>query len=120
LKLKKTNFRFMGFRTTADILTVLAVLELIADKLPSTPSRKIPPVFAARLVMGALSGAAIGASGRCLLGGLLSGVGGSIAGTYAGYEFRSRLVKATGGHDLPVALLEDLIAIGGGTLVVKP
>ena len=44
---------------------------------------------------------------------------GVIAGTFGGYEFRSRLVKAIGGKDLPIALLEDLIAIGGGFVIVS-
>jgi uncharacterized membrane protein len=49
---------------------------------------------------------------------LLAGVLGSIFGTLSGYEFRNRLVKATGGNDLPIALLEDVIAIGGAFLIV--
>jgi uncharacterized membrane protein len=35
-----------------------------------------------------------------------------------GAEARSRLVKATGGKDLPIALLEDAVAIIGGILIV--
>jgi uncharacterized membrane protein len=49
---------------------------------------------------------------------LLAGVLGSIVGTLGGYEFRKRLVKAIGGKDLPIALLEDVIAIGGAFLIV--
>jgi uncharacterized membrane protein len=33
------------------------------------------------------------------------------------YEFRCRLVKAIGGNDLPIALAEDVIAIGGLLLI---
>jgi uncharacterized membrane protein len=47
-----------------------------------------------------------------------AGVIGAIAGTLGGYEFRTRLVARTGGRDLPIALLEDAIAIGGGILIV--
>ena len=36
--------------------------ELVNDKLPKTPSRKAPASFGARIVMGASSGAALGAS----------------------------------------------------------
>ena len=43
---------------------------------------------------------------------------GAIAGTLGGYEFRTRLVARTGGRDLPIALLEDAIAIGVGILIV--
>ena len=44
---------------------------------------------------------------------------GAVAGTFGGYEFRVRLVKAIGGKDLPIALLEDLIAVGGAILIVN-
>ena len=101
------------------ILSVLAIGELIADKLPRTPTRKAVPGFVARVASGALCGAALGAAGQSLVGGLLAGVTGAVAGTLGGYEFRSRLVKATGGKDLPIALLEDAIAICGAFLIVS-
>jgi uncharacterized membrane protein len=44
---------------------------------------------------------------------------GAVVGTLGGYEFRVRLVKATGGNDLPIALLEDAIAIGGAFFLVS-
>jgi len=50
---------------------------------------------------------------------LAAGVIGAVVGTFGGYEFRSRMVKATGGKDLPIALLEDVIAIGGAFLIVS-
>jgi uncharacterized membrane protein len=42
-----------------------------------------------------------------------------VAGTLGGYEFRARLVRAIGGKDLPIALLEDVIAVGGAALIVS-
>jgi uncharacterized membrane protein len=62
--------------------------------------------------MGALCGAAFGASGGSLAAGLVAGALGAVAGTLGGYEARSRLAKAVG-KDLPVALLEDAVAVGG-------
>lgn len=88
------------------------------DKLPKTPRRKTPPQFIARIVTGALSGAALGASQQSLVGGLIAGAVGAVAGTLGGAEVRSRLVKAIGGKDLPIALLEDAVAIVGGILIV--
>jgi len=61
----------------------------------------------------------MGAVGQSLIGGLVAGAIGAVAGTMGGYEFRSRLVKATGGKDLPIALLEDVIAIGSAFLIVS-
>ncbi|HUJ23399.1 MAG TPA: DUF4126 family protein [Bryobacteraceae bacterium] len=119
LHLENTWLAFLGFAITPYILSVLAVGEWIADKLPKTPSRKAPMGFTARIVSGALCGAALGATSQALAGGLLAGVLGGIAGTLGGYEFRVRLVRAIGGNDLPIALLEDAIAIGGAILIVS-
>ena len=119
LHLEDTPLAFLGFAATPYILTALAIAELIADKLPKTPSRKAPVGFGARIVSGAFCGAALGAASQALLGGLVAGVLGAIAGTLGGYEFRARLVKATGGRDLPIALLEDAIAIVGAILIVS-
>lgn len=128
LHLENTWLAFLGFSATPYVVSVLAFAELIADKLPKTPSRKAPVGFIARLVSGALCGAALGATSQpggagvspasSLIGGLLAGVVGAVAGTLGGYEFRARLVRAIGGKDLPIALLEDAIAIGGAMLIV--
>ena len=94
----------------------LAVSELIADKLPFTPSRLKPGPFAARIVSGAVCGAAIyGVVEQPLKEGAVLGGLGAIAGAFAGYHMRRRLSR-----DLPalgVAVLEDVLAIGGGILV---
>jgi uncharacterized membrane protein len=119
LHLENTWLAFLGFAATPYILSALAIAELIIDKLPKTPSRKTPGPFAGRIVTGALCGAALGASGQALLGGLVAGALGGIAGTLGGYEFRARLVRAIGGKDLPIALLEDAIAICAAAWIVS-
>ncbi len=119
LHLENTWLAFLGFAATPYIITALAIGELITDKLPKTPSRKSPPGFIGRIVTGGLSGAALGSSGGSWIVGLIAGVIGAIAGTFGGYEFRTRLVKAAGGKDLPIALLEDVIAIAGAFLIVS-
>jgi uncharacterized membrane protein len=119
LHVENTWMAFLGFAATPYIISALAIGELISDKLPNTPSRKAPPGFIARIVTGGLSGAAIGATSGSWVFGLVLGVIGAIAGTLGGYELRVRLVKATGGKDLPIALLEDAIAIGGAFLIVS-
>ena len=118
LHLQGTWLAFLGATATPYILSILALGELITDKLPSTPSRKIPMQFGARIVIGALSGAALGASGGAWIAGLVVGIIGAIAGTFAGAAMRGRLAAAVG-KDLPIALLEDVVAIGGALLVVS-
>lgn len=119
LHLENTWLSFLGTTAAQYILTVLAVGELIADKLPKAPSRKAPLGFLARIVSGALCGAAIGTTTQALIGGLVAGVLGAIVGTLGGYEFRVRLVRAIGGKDLPIALLEDAVAICGSLVIVS-
>ncbi len=119
LQLGGSGLTFLIHPATRYILSVLALAELVNDKLPKTPSRKVPPQFIARIVTGAFSGAALGASRQALIGGLISGAAGAVVGTLVGSEFRMRMVKLTGGKDLPIALLEDAIAILGGLLIVS-
>ena len=115
LHLENTWLAFLGFAFTPYILTVMALGELVADKLPKTPSRKAGGPFLFRIVSGALCGGAV--TGGQVVGLIAGGLGG-VAGTLGGYEFRARLVKAIGGKDLPIALLEDVIAIGGAIWIV--
>ncbi|WEX75288.1 DUF4126 domain-containing protein [Sinorhizobium numidicum] len=102
---------FMGYRFTPYIFGLLALVEYVTDQLPSTPSRKVPQQFGARVVSGGFCGAVIGTAGGSLTGGAVAGVIGAVIGTLGGYEARKRLVAAIGGKDLPIALLEDLVAI---------
>lgn len=117
LDVSQTSLAFMGYRWTFWIFTVLAIAELITDQLPSTPSRKVPMQFGARIVMGALTGATVGAAGDKLVVGLVAGIIGAIIGTFGGAAARSRLATIFG-RDLPAALIEDIVAIGGAFLIV--
>jgi len=91
----------------------LAAGELIADKLPATPPRTIPPALLFRLLSGGVTGAHVADSldGR-LPGALLGALGAGVA-AYAGMALRSAIVRMTGIADPIVALGEDALAIGG-------
>jgi len=110
----------MGSVPAVAILTLLAVVELVADKLPKTPSRTAPPGLIARIVTGGLTGACVAAAGGqgALLGSVIGAVGG-VVGCFGGYQARTRLVKALGTPDIYVALLEDLVAIAASLWVVS-
>ncbi|MBN9236723.1 MULTISPECIES: membrane protein [Phyllobacteriaceae] len=108
---------FMGHWIAVALFSILALVELVTDQLPSTPSRKVPQQFGARLVTGALSGAVIGATGGATIGGLIAGAIGAAIGTYGGAEARARLAAALG-RDLPAALIEDVVAIVAALLIV--
>lgn len=116
LNLAGTPLAFLASPAAAWILLVLALLELVTDQLPSTPSRTVPMQFGARLVTGSLSGAAIGAAHGALIPGLLAGLVGAVIGTLGGRAFRARLAAAFR-SDPPAALIEDAVAIGGALLI---
>jgi uncharacterized membrane protein len=120
LNLHSTALSFMASTAAVVIFTLLALVELIADKLPSTPSRTEPVGLIARILLGGLSGAGVAVSGAqsIVVGALLGAVGG-IAGAFAGYQARTRLAKALEVPDLVIALLEDAVAIGGGLFIVS-
>lgn len=120
INLHNTALSFMASTAVVVIFTLLAVAELVSDKLPFTASRLKPPGLIARIVFGGLSGACVAVSGaQPLVLGAVLGVIGGIAGAFAGYEVRRRLVRALNVPDLVIALLEDVVAIGGGLFIVS-
>src|ERR1700721_3300586 len=54
-----TKLAFINRPGTLVVLTLLAVIELIADKLPKTPARTAPLGLIARIVLGCLCGVAL-------------------------------------------------------------
>jgi len=118
ISLVGTPLAFLGSAIAVGILSLCALGEIFNDKRPATPSRKIPPQFITRVVTGAFSGAALGLSRQSLGLGLFSGAIGAVAGTLGGASVRGALARAFG-NDLPAALLEDAIAVGGGFLIVS-
>ena len=118
IHLNSSWLAFLGYSWTPWILSTAALGELIADKLPSTPSRKMPPSFAFRIVSGSICGAAIGISHSSLLIGLVGGAIGAVIGTLGGAAARSALAKMFG-KDLPAALLEDAVAVIGAILILR-
>lgn len=116
LNLEGSWLAFLGNFWARWILTLLALVELVTDQLPSTPSRTVPVQFGARIVTGALSGAAVGVAGGSWVVGLVAGVVGAVVGTLGGRAVRARLAAAFG-SDRPAAFIEDAVAIGGALLI---
>src|SRR5262249_13299731 len=105
---------YLGSSIAVAIVTLLAAGELVGDKLPTTPSRTAPAGLGARLVTGAITGGAIAGGVGAALGAV-----GALIGTFGGYQARTGLVRALGTPDLPIALLEDAIAIAGSMWAVS-
>ena len=110
IDLSGTWAAFAGNIVVAIIIAILAIVELVTDQLPQTPSRKVPPQFAARVIGGAVAGLVVGLPTGNWIPGLIIGAIGAVLGTLGGAEARKRLAEAFG-RDLPAALLEDAVAI---------
>jgi uncharacterized membrane protein len=118
LHLDGSLLAFFANKISLVIFSLFALGELIADKLPFIPPRTQAGPLGVRILFGALCGAAlcISAAAAPLLGAVLGGLGG-VAGAFAGYHYRRRFSSMLPG--LPLALLEDLVAVGGGFLLIS-
>jgi len=108
----------MGSLPAVIIFSVLAIAELIGDKLPTTPKRTALAPLLARIVSGGLCGACLCASGgqALSLGAILGGIG-ALIGAFCGYEIRRQLTSL-GLKDFVFAIGEDIIAIGLAFFIV--
>ena len=115
-----TKLSFIDRPMALILLTLLAVAELIADKLPKTPARTAPPGLIARVVLGCSCGVALATSaGGNLLAPAIVGVVGAVIGTFGGYTTRHTLVFQAHLPDFAVAIAEDVIAVAGSLLIVS-
>jgi uncharacterized membrane protein len=120
LQLDGSKLSFLHNPVSLAVFSLLALGELIADKLPFIPSRTTPGPLAVRFLFGGLCGAALCLSnGMAWLPGALVGGGGGVVGAYAGYHARRWVTVGRGLPDFGVALLEDLVAVGGGFWIVS-
>ena len=115
-----TPFAFLASPRTARILTVLAVGEALADKLPFSPDRISPPGLVGRMASGALVGATLFAAAkrRATIGaglGLLS----AAAASYPSYYLRVKTQEKLGVPNWAVGLVEDALAEGTGLLTLR-
>jgi len=119
LTLQGTSLSFLASTAAVATLTILAVVELVADPLPSTPARTKPPGLIARILLGGLSGAAVALAGRqsAAVGCALGAVSG-VVGAFAGYHVRTGLVRALKVPDFVIAVLEDFVAVAGALFIV--
>ena len=120
LRFDGTRLAFLNHPVALIAVTVLAIGELIADKLPKTPSRTAPLGLTARIVLGAASAAALAVSARSGVPlAAVAGAIGGIAGAFGGYNVRHFLVAKKHLPDFAVAIAEDLVAIVGGLVIVS-
>ena len=114
-----TRLAFIDHRSTLMVVTLLAVVELIADKLPNTPARTAPLGLIARILLGGACGLALATSaGISLSFSVLLASIGALVGAFVGYHSRRLAVSKAHVPDFAVAVAEDVIAIAGGLLIL--
>lgn len=102
-------------------MLMLAAGEIVADKLPRTPSRLDTGPFLGRLGLGATAGAGIAAAyDRSRLAGGALGVAGAALGSWAGARYRAALAERSQVPDAVWAALEDATAIALGIAATRP
>ncbi len=118
LHLDGSLLAFFANKVSLVIFSLFALGELIADKLPFIPPRTQAGPLGVRILFGAVCAAAvcISVGASPILGAVLGGLG-SVAGAFAGYHYRRQFSSML--PDLPLALLEDLVAVGGGFLLIS-
>ena len=115
-----TKLAFVDRPVTLIVFTLLAIVELVVDKLPGTPARTAPPGLIARIALGGACGLAVATSAgmSTLFAAAVASIG-AVAGAFAGYRIRRAIVSQMRLPDFAVALAEDAIAIAGGFLILS-
>jgi len=105
--------------TTANVTKVMALGEIVGDKLPQAPDRIEPAGLVGRIVSGATCGAVLSEAERedVKLGAVLGGVG-AVAGSYAFFYLRKWVHEEKGVEDVWLGFAEDLLAIALGTQTI--
>ncbi len=115
-----TPFAFLASPRAARILTVLAVGEALADKLPFSPDRISLPGLVGRMASGGLVGAALfAAAQRHSTIGAGLGLLASAAASYPSYYLRVKTQERLGLPNWAVGLVEDALAEGTGLLALR-
>ncbi|HEX6709455.1 MAG TPA: hypothetical protein VF068_03915 [Rubrobacter sp.] len=112
LDLEGTPLAFLGSPRLSKALVLMALGELVGDKLSITPSRTSPPVLLWRAVSGGLvGGASFVSEGRRATRGVVLGSSSAIAAAIAGERLRDLAGRKTGLPDPLLALAEDAVVL---------
>lgn len=115
--LRRSKWKWFCSKRASGILSVMAVGEVLADKIPSIPDRISPSGLAGRALSGALAGFILDkATGGKTPAALWISAGAAIAATFASFYARKALSQKI--PDKKVAVMEDLITYGTGAWLV--
>jgi uncharacterized membrane protein len=111
---------FVGHTWAVALFTLLAIGELIADKLPGTPNRTGAVGLSGRILAAAFCGAVLAAAiPHSLWWGMTVTAITAVIGAFAGFRMRRYLTKEQGLPDFAVAVAEDIFAIAVGIFTAR-
>ncbi len=111
---------FLNGKGALSTTLLLAAGEIVADKLPKTPSRTDMGPLITRAVSGGLSGAVLCvAKKRSVWLGVMYGAMGALGAAFAAYHLRKTVTESLGLPDSVVGLAEDAVVASMGLLVAS-
>ncbi len=113
--LQNSRLRYLKMGPVSTSLSVMALGEIVADKIPGVPDRTDLPSLAMRSASGALVGATVFtvAKDDALTGALVGGLA-AIAATFGFFYLRKTLGENTTVPDAALGFVEDAIMLGSG------
>ena len=98
---------------------VLLLGELVLDKVPGVPARTgIGPLIGRAIVSGYAAWALCAPLGAQPVVAIILGAVGAVAGAFIGFRWRTLVAPRLRLPDIPAALLEDVVAVGGALWIV--
>src|SRR5690606_28230995 len=107
---------FLSHPLVAAGATALAAGELLGDKMRSAPDRIVAPGIAARLLTGALAGAAVAPRSQRNTA-MVVGAAAAVAASYVTFAVRMKALRRYG--QTRSGLVEDAITLGSTLLLVR-
>jgi uncharacterized membrane protein len=112
LPVHRTWASWTAHLAVAIAFTLLALGEIVNDKLARTGNRTAPVPLVTRMILGGLVGSIAATAMRGPgLEGVVLGVVGAALGTFAGFMIRRDLVERLGCPDWMIAVLEDFFTV---------
>ena len=113
LPLGSSRLHFLGTTTGAAIVSILALIELVGDKLPRTPSRTSTGPLGARILIASFAAAALAVGmGQSWIAAVICGAVASVIGAFAGFRYRIWIATKVALPDWIFAVAEDAVTVG--------
>ena len=120
LPLQDSQIKFLSHKNSAKTTAVMAIGELVADKLPFIPNRTAVFPLVTRAVSGALSATAFTrARKRSVAVGALIGSLAAVGASYGAYKLRKAIGEKTHLPDTIVAVAEDALVAACGFALLR-